>query len=159
MLKAQTFGTSHVEFRRKKMKTAHITHTGRDLDFKTASMLATLFADKDKDIIDPFLVAWHDKKTSRVSPVLEGCAVETSWHDYGVSHGGKLEVDVNCEYDFIFADSSAFEPYGPSPYINLHDKHGNEYLCQTNALRDPHNPKNPSREACTAIDEWTSKLT
>lgn len=141
------------------MKTAHINHTGRDLDFKTASMLATLFADKDKDIIDPFVVAWRDKKTSRMSPVLEGCAVETSWHDYGVSHGGKLEVDVNCEYDFIFADSSAFEPYGPSPYVNLRDKHGNEYLCQTNALRDPHNPKNPSREACTAIDEWTSKLT
>jgi len=141
------------------MKTAHINHTDNDLSFKAASVLATMLADRDSDIIDPFVVAWHDKKTTRTSPVLEGCATEASWHDYGVSHGGKLEVNVNDEYDFIFADSSAFEPYGPSPYRNLHDMHGNEYLCQTSALRDPHNPKNPSREACTPINEWTSKLT
>ena len=141
------------------MKTAHINHTDNNLGFKAASALATMLADKDSDIIDPFVVAWRDKKTTRMSPVLEGCATETSWHDYGVSHGGKLEVNVNDEYDFIFADSSAFEPYGPSPYLNLHDMHGNEYLCQASALRDPHNPKSPSREACTAINEWTSKLT
>lgn len=122
-------------------------------------MLATMAADQDLDIIDPVIVAWLDKKTARMSPVLEGCAVETSWHDYGISHGGKLEVDVNSEYDFIFADSSPFEPYGPSPYVNLRDRQGNEYLCQANALRDPHNPKNPSKEACTRLDEWTSKLT
>lgn len=141
------------------MRTAHISHSGNDLDFKMASMLAMTFADKDTDIIDPVVVAWFDKKTARMSPVLEGCAIETSWHDYGVSHGGKLEVDVNNEYDFIFGDSSAFEPYGPSPYINLRDQRGNEYLCQTNALHDPHNPKMPSKEACTRLDEWTSKLT
>jgi len=141
------------------MKTAHINHTDNNLGFKAASALATMMAAKDSEIIDPFVVAWRDKKTSLRSPVLEGCGTEASWHDYGVSHGGKLEVDVNSEYDFIFADASAFEPYGPSPYVNLHDMHGKEYLCQTSALRDPHNPKSPSREACTALDEWTSKLT
>lgn len=141
------------------MRTAHINSANKDLGFKAASALAATLAGKEPDITAPFVVAWQDKKTSLKSPVLEGCAIETSWHDYGMSHGGKLEVSVNDEYDFIFADSSAFEPYGPSPYINLHDVHGKEYLCQTNALRDPHNPKNPSREACTALDEWTSKLT
>jgi hypothetical protein len=141
------------------MKTSHISHSGTDLDYKSASALAALMASKDSNVIDPIIVAWRDKKTSRMSPVLEGCAVETSWRDYGVTHGGKLEIDVNGEFDFIFADSSAFDSYGPSPYINLHDQRGNEYLCQANALRSPHNPKNPSREACTALDEWTSKLT
>jgi hypothetical protein len=102
------------------------------------------------------MVAWHDKKGSRMSPVIEGGDINTRWHDYGESHGGKLEVDINGEFDFIFADSSAFEQYGPSPYINLYDKRGNEYLCQINALRDPHNP---SKEACVPLDEVTSKMT
>lgn len=138
------------------MKAAHIKYSGMELDYRTASGLAASFAEKDPYIIEPVMVAWHDKKASRMSPVIEGGDLNTRWHDYGESHGGKLEVDVNGEFDFIFADSSAYEPYGPSPYINLHDKRGNEFLCQINALRDPHNP---SREACVELDDWTSKLT
>ena len=138
------------------MKTAHIDYSGMDLDFKVASGLAASLVAKDPDIADPVMVAWHDKKASRMSPVVEGADINTRWHDYGESHCGKLEVDINGEYDFIFADSSAYEPYGPSPYVNLHDKQGNEYLCQINALRDPHNP---SQEACVPLDDWTSKLT
>ncbi|MDO8891483.1 MAG: AF1514 family protein [Sulfurimicrobium sp.] len=138
------------------MKAAHINYSGMNLDYKMASGLAATFADKDPNIIDPVMVAWHDKQGARMSPAIEGADVNTRWHDYGESHGGKLEGDVNGEFDFIFADSSAFEPYGPSPYINLHDQHGNEYLCQINALRDPHDP---SKEACVVLDDWTSKLT
>lgn len=138
------------------MKQAHITYQGKNLDYKTANVLAAAFANNDADIIDPVMVAWHDKPASRMSPVVEGGDITSRWHDYGESHGGKLEVDVNGEYDFIFGDASAFEQHGPSPYISLHDKKGNEYLCQINALRDPHNP---SKEACVALDEWTSKLT
>jgi len=138
------------------MKAAHINYSGMELDYRTASGLAASFADKDPHIVEPVMVAWHDKKASRMSPVIEGGDINTRWHDYGESHGGKLEVDVNGEFDFIFADSSAYEPYGPSPYINLHDQRGHEYLCQINALRDPHNP---SQEACVELDEWTSKLT
>jgi len=142
------------------MKTAHINHAGMNLDYRTASVLAASLAEKDMEIVTPVMVAWHDKKTARMSPVLEDCGRETSWRDYGLTHGGKLEVDVNGEFDFIFADSGAFESYGPSPYINLHDLHGNEYLCQVSTLHTtPHNPKHPSKDACTAIDEWTSKLT
>lgn len=138
------------------MKQAHINYTGMNLDYKMASGLALSFADRDREIIDPVMVAWRDRKAARMSPVIPDCNVETGWHDYGVSHGGKLEIDVNGEYEFIFGDSSAFEPYGPSPFINLHDAKGNEYLCQINALRDL---RNPSKEACVVLDEWTSKLT
>lgn len=138
------------------MKATHINYSGMDLDYRTASRLAATLADKDPNLIDPVMVAWHDKKASRMSPVIEGANINTRWHDYGESHGGRLEIDVNGEFDFIFADSSAFEPYGPSPYVNLHDKNGNEYLCQIGALRDPHDP---SKEACVVLDEWTSKMT
>jgi hypothetical protein len=141
------------------MKTAHINHTANDLGFKAAIALATTMADKDSDIIAPFVVAWRDKKTSLMSPVLDGCGTEASWHDYGVSHGGKLEINVNSEYDFIFADSGAFEPYGPSPYSNLRDMNGKEFLCLTKSLRDSRDPKTPSKEACVELDDWTSKLT
>lgn len=138
------------------MKEAHINYSGQDLDYRRASGLAISLANEDATLIDPVMVAWHDKKLSRISPVIEGCDTDTRWRDYGMSHGGKLEIDINDEYDFIFADSSAFEPYGPSPLINLHDDRGNEYLCQINELRDPHNP---SKEACVELDDWTSKLT
>lgn len=138
------------------MRSARINSIDKNLGFRAASALAGMLAEQDEEIIDPVLVAWHDNKSSQSSPVLEGCAVETSWHDYGVSHAGALEIDVDGEYDFIFADSSAFEPYGPSPYVNLRDSQGNEYLCQNSALGDL---KSPSGEACTALDEWTSKLT
>lgn len=138
------------------MKAVNINFSGMDLDYKKASSIAATLADKDRDLVEPIMVAWHDKKTSRMSPVVEGGDVNTRWHDYGASHGGKLEIDINGEFDFIFADGSAFDAYEASPYINLHDQRGNEYLCQINALRDPHNP---SQEACVALDEWTSKLT
>ncbi|MBS4095495.1 MAG: AF1514 family protein [Sulfuricella sp.] len=144
------------------MKTAHINYTGMDLDYETARSMAVMFAEKDGDISEPVMVAWNDSKTSMRSPVLEDCAVETSWRDYGISHSGKLEVNVNDEYDFIFADSGDFDMYGPSPYINMHDLNGKEYLCLASALRNPHplhNPHNPSKEACVPLDEWTSKLT
>ncbi|MCE5180340.1 MAG: AF1514 family protein [Betaproteobacteria bacterium] len=138
------------------MKEAHINYAGIDLNYRKASVLAASLADSDENLIEPVMVAWHDKKAARMSPVIEGCDINTSWHDYGKSHGGKLEVDINGEYDFIFGDSSAFEPYGPSPYINLRDKSGNEYLCQINALRDPHSP---SEEACVPLDDMSSKQT
>lgn len=138
------------------MKATHINYSGANLNYKMASGLAATLADKDPDLIDPVMIAWHDKQAARMSPVIAGADVNTRWHDYGESHGGKLEVDVNGEFDFVFADSSAFDEYGPSPYISLHDKTGNEYLCQINALRDPNDP---SKEACVVLDDWTSKLT
>jgi hypothetical protein len=142
-----------------KMKEAHISISGMDMDYRTAKGLAAAFADKVTNIVDPVMVAWHDKKAARMSPVIEGADINTRWHDYGQSHGGRLEVDVNGEFDFIFADSSAFEEYGPSPYVNLHDQLGNEYICLTSSLRHPHNAGIPSKEACVQLDEYTSKLT
>jgi hypothetical protein len=141
------------------MREVHVNYSGMNIDFKTASGIAASLADKAVDIIDPVMVAWHDKKTAQMSPVIAGGDINTRWHDYGESHSGKLAIDVNGEFDFIFADSCAFDTYGPSPYVNLHDKHGKEYICLVNGLREPHNPNHPSKEACVPLDEWTSKMT
>jgi hypothetical protein len=128
-----------------------------DLGYKVASKLATYFAHKEFGVRNPAIVAWHDRISSQKFPAeIEGCPDPTRWHVYGETHGGELEVGVNGEFDFIIADSADFEPYGPSPYINLRDQNGVEMLCQVSAL---HIPRNPSEEACMALDEWTSKLT
>lgn len=136
------------------MKEVHINYSGTNLSYKVASGLAASFAASELGIGEPVMVAWHDKKSSRMSPVIEGGDINTRWHDYGESHGGKLEVDINGDFDFVFADSSGFEVLGPSPLVNLRDKAGNEYLCQINALRDP---KHPNEEACVKLEGLSTK--
>jgi hypothetical protein len=138
------------------MRQVHIEYPGADLDFAHAASLAQSLADDDRKVIEPVLMAWCDRHASRMSPVIEGADLRNRWRDYGESHGGRLEIDVGDDYAFVYADSSAFDPYEASPYSNLSDGRGNEYLCQINLLRDPHQP---TPDACVALDEWTSKLT
>ncbi len=138
------------------MRQVRISHPTTDLNYLLAARLAATFADNDAEVIEPVLVAWCDRKTARMSPAIEGADLRTRWRDYGASHGGNLEIDVGDDFAFIYADSSAFDPYEASPYSNLKDGQGNEYLCQINLLGDSHNP---TADACVALDDWTSKLT
>ncbi len=136
------------------MREVHINYSGANLNYKVASGLASSYAASELGIGEPVMVAWHDKKASRMSPAIEGGDINTRWHDYGESHGGKLEVDINGDFDFVFADSTGFDELGPSPLVNLRDRAGNEYLCQINALRDP---KHPSEEACVKLEGLSTK--
>lgn len=138
------------------MKRIQIDYPGAGLDYKVARELAASRAIHDPEIKEPVVMAWHDKRASMMSPVIEGGDLDTRWRDYGESHGGQIEVNVNGEYDFVFADGAAFEAYGPSPYVNLSDASGNDYLCQRGLLRDPHQPE---KGACVALDDYTSKMT
>ena len=118
--------------------------------FESARALAFSLAESDSELLEPELVAWIDRCAGKASPVLEGCAGPNGWHDYGVSHGGILEVDVDGETSFIFAESSHFDSYehfGPGPYINLRDAQGNESICRVGGTD------------CVPLDDWTSKLT
>ena len=118
--------------------------------FESARSLAFSLAESDSELLEPELVAWFDRLTGKASPVLEGCAGPNGWRDYGVSHGGALEVDVDGGSSFIFAESSQFDSYahfGPGPYINLRDAQGNECICRVGG------------KDCVPLDDWTSKLT
>jgi hypothetical protein len=118
--------------------------------FESARALAFSLAESDAELVEPELVAWIDRSAGKSSPVLQGCAGPNGWHDYGVSHGGLLQVDVDGETSFIFAESSQFDSYehfSPGPYINLRDAQGNESICRV------------GRKDCVPLDEWTSKLT
>ena len=118
--------------------------------FESAKALAISLAESDSELLEPELVAWIDRPAHKTSPVLEGCAGPNGWRDYGISHCGVLEVDVDGETSFIFAESSHFDSYqhfGTGPYINLRDAQGNECLCRVGG------------KDCVPLDEWTSKLT
>ena len=118
--------------------------------FESARALAFSLAESDSELLEPELVAWIDRSAGKASPVLEGCAGPNGWREYGVSHGGLLQVDVDGETSFIFAESSQFDTYahfGPGPYVNLRDAQGNESICRVGG------------KDCVPLDEWTSKLT
>ncbi|HZV54458.1 MAG TPA: AF1514 family protein [Rhodocyclaceae bacterium] len=138
------------------MKQVRIRFSGTEMDYSRAAELARVCAREDSGVADPVLMAWCDRKTGRTSPVIEGSDPRYRWRDYGASHGGQLEVDVGDSYAFIYADCSDFGRYEPSPYSNLVDDVGREYICQINMLADPHRP---APGACTPLDEWTSKWT
>lgn len=118
--------------------------------FEAAKAMAFAAALADPGLIEPELIAWQDRTTSMTSPVLEGCSGPYGWRDYGMSHDGRLEVDIGGEAIFIFTESSLYDSYehfGPGPFINLRDSQGNEMICHTGG------------GACVPLDEWTSKLT
>lgn len=138
------------------MRRLQISPPGSTLDYPHAMALATAIVDEDKEVIEPVLMAWYDRQAGRISPGIPGADVRTRWRDYGISHGGRLEIDVGDDFAFIFAEGSPFDPYEASPYVNLRDDQGSEYLCQINLLHDRHHP---DAAACLPLDEWTSKLT
>lgn len=118
--------------------------------FQAAKAMAFTLALADPDLIEPELVAWKDRNTSLASPELEGCSGPYGWRDYGISHDGRLEVDVGGEAIFIFTESSPYDSYehfGHGPFVNLRDDKGVEMICRVGGV------------GCVPLDEWTSKLT
>lgn len=136
------------------MRDINVSLSGVDINYKMASQIARAIAHEINGE-DPIVVAWHDKPQSRMSPVIEGGDIHTRWHDYGESHGGKLKVGINGEYDFIFAEFGQYESGFPSPYVSVHDAKGQEFLCQINALKDP---QKPSEDACVKLGEAGKEL-
>lgn len=118
--------------------------------FESARALAFNIAESDNELLEPELIAWVDRPAGMASPELEGCSGPEGWHDYGVSHDGRLEVRVGGDISFIFTDSSPFDSYehfGPGPFINLRNSQGEEMICRIGG------------QDCMPLDEWTSKLT
>ena len=136
------------------MKTLNVPRPHSDKasasQFESARMLAFSLAESDGGLLEPELIAWIDRSSATTSPVLEGCGGPDGWRHYGVSHDGRLEVDVGGEASFIFVESSPFDSYlhfGPGPYRNLRDADGNESICRAGGVD------------CVPLDDWTSKLT
>lgn len=138
------------------MRHVDLDPTIPNIDYLAARNMAVRAAAQADDLEQPVLMAWHDGRRERMSPAIEGADVRRRWRDYGASHCGCLEISVGGMYDFIFADGAPYDDYGPSPYLNLSDARGRQYLCTRSAL---HDPRTPEPAACDPLDDYTSKLT
>jgi hypothetical protein len=83
---------------------------------------------------EPVIIAWKDDTTGHFGPEVPGGSADR-WHDYGESHGGKLEVTVGDDFHFIFSEASEF--HTPELALsNLTAEDGTTFLCLTAACTE-----------------------
>lgn len=133
------------------MRTLHIEYRGSDHGFMAASLLAKEAA-KDNQMKDPTIMAWHQSRALGETPHYEGANPDTWWEKYGEGNGGRLEVSVGDNYQFIMMDARGYETVGALPLRNLKDSEGNQYLCYT-PLQGMESSV-PRQDACSLLDGW-----
>jgi hypothetical protein len=132
------------------MRNVHIDYRGSDHGFQAASHLAKEVA-KENKMQDPTIIAWHQDRKLGATPYYEGADPETWWEKFGEGNGGKLEVSVGNDYQFIMMDARGYETVGDLPLRNLTDGQGNQYLCYAPIQGKDSVPK---KEACLLLDGW-----
>jgi len=135
------------------MRNVHIDYQGAALNFQSASLLAKGIA-RENQMQDPTIIAWHQSSDQAMPPVYDGADPDSWWAKYGAGNGGRLEVCVGDDYQFIMMDARGYETLGEMPLRNLSDGHGNEYLCFTPMLGKA--STKPTAEACTHLDGWAA---
>ena len=77
---------------------------GRELGFNEARSLANQEA--GKYMADPMMLSWLNRKTGQHSPDVECCQEDgkETWEIYAESRGGRVRVEIDDEYVFIFRD-------------------------------------------------------
>ncbi len=131
------------------MRNIHIDYHGDALNFQSASLLAKGIA-RENQMQDPTIMAWHHPSSE--SPYYDGANPDTWWAKYGEGNGGKLEICVGDEYQFVMMDTRGYETLGEMPLRNLEDDEGNHYLCYTPMLDRA--SMTPNEKACTRLDGW-----
>ena len=135
------------------MRNVHIQYQGEDCSFETASLLAKNVA-KENQMLDPTIMAWHQSDDQDKPAFYDGADPETWWAKFGAGNGGRLEVCVGDDYQFIMMDARGYEQLGEMPLRNLSDTQGNEYLCYTPILGKVATA--PTSSACTLLDGWAA---
>jgi len=134
------------------MRNVHVDYRGQSHDFQAASLLAKAAA-KENQMKDPTIIAWHQSsRLGAMPPYYDGADPETWWEKYGEGNGGRLEVDVGDDYQFIMMDARGYETVGDLPLRNLTDRDGNPYLCYT-PLQGMDSSV-PRQDACILLDGW-----
>ena len=135
------------------MRNVHIDYRGDALNFQSASLLAKGIA-RENQMQDPTIMAWHRSSDQAMPPVYDGADPDSWWAKYGAGNGGRLEVCVGDEYQFIMMDARGYETLGDMPLRNLSDGHGNHFLCYTPMLGKTSDQ--PTPEACIQLDGWAA---
>jgi len=135
------------------MRNVQIDYRGNDLNFQSASLLA-MNAAREERMLDPTIMAWHQSSEQDSPPVYDGADADTWWAKYGSGNGGRLEVCVGEDYQFIMMDARGYEKLGDMPLRNLSDEKGNEYLCHTSAPGAFAGA--PGSTSCAQLDGWAA---
>ncbi|MGO9443164.1 MAG: AF1514 family protein [Thiobacillaceae bacterium] len=130
------------------MRNVHIDYQGTVLSFHGATLLANNFA-REHHMREPTIMAWH-QHSAPMPAIQEGANPDTWWAKYGEGNGGRLEISVGDDYQFVMMDARGYETFGEAPFGNLSDGHGNPYLCHTSSLAK--DPAAPTEGACTLSD-------
>lgn len=133
------------------MRNVHIDYSGSPPGLQAARLLA-IDAAKENQMKDPTIMAWHQNSKLGMTPYYEGANPETWWEKYGEGNGGRLEVSVGDDYQFIMMDARGYETVGELPLRNLTDNEGNQYLCYT-PIQGMESSV-PKKEACALLDGW-----
>ncbi len=134
------------------MRNVHIDYRGSPLDFQSASLLAIDIAREDH-MQNPTIMAWHQHSRS-MPAYYEGANPDTWSEKYGEGNGGKLEISVGNDYQFVMMDARGYETLSDVPLRNLSDGHGNQYLCYISELAK--DSRLPTLEACSLLDGWAA---
>jgi Domain of unknown function (DUF5619) len=135
------------------MRNVHIDYKGTALNFHSASLLAKNFA-RENHMKEPTILAWH-RHSVPMPAIYEGANPDTWWAKYGKGDGGRLEISVGEDYQFVMMDACSYETLGEVPLRNLSDSHGNQYLCHTSSLAKESSTPN-LEEACFLLDGWAA---
>ncbi len=133
------------------MKNLYIDYQGDTLNFQSASLLAKGIA-RSNQMQEPTIMAWHQNGDQTMLPIYDGADPDTWWAKYGTGNGGRLEVCVGDDFQFIMMDTRGYETLGEMPLRNLSDAQGNQFLCYTPMLGKTTN--RPTQEACIPLDGW-----
>ncbi len=134
------------------MENLHIDYQGTDLTFAKASLLARQAA-LAHDLRSPAIIAWHQHSNHAMSPNFDGADPASWWEKYGAGNGGRLEVSVGDEFDFVMMGTGGFETVDQLPVRNLIAADGREYICLAPMLDGS---RTPTEAACIPIDEWAA---
>ncbi len=134
------------------MRNVQIDYRGEPLTFESASLLAKGVA-RENQMKDPTIMAWHMHKD--MIPYYDGADPDTWWAKYGEGNGGRLEICVGDEYQFVMMDARGYDILGSDNTLrNLEDSEGNPYLCYTAMMGRA--SMVPNDVACIPLDEWTA---
>jgi len=134
------------------MRNVHIEYRGSPLNFQNASVLAKGVARRNH-MQDPTIMAWH-QNSYPMPAYYDGANPDSWWRKYGEGNGGRLEISVGEDYQFVMMDARGYETLGEVPLRNLSDSQGNQYLCHTSEQTKDFSF--PTPEACSVLDGWAA---
>ena len=135
------------------MKNIYIDYQGPALTFKSASSMAKDVA-RANQMKEPTIMSWHRNGDQGAMPFYDGADRDTWWAKFGAGNGGRLEVCLGDDFQFIMMDARGYEELGEMPLRNLTDAQGNQFLCYTPMLGRFAGQPNPN--ACTQLDGWAA---